>query len=182
MSKNKESTKKTETVTFRLPESILDELKSEANLEKTNLNALVLKLLSNHLQWGRYERKVGLLPMTKPFVKYAVSKMTEEEIINMAQKIEKETVTNILIFTKGHHSTTEFIEILRSWLNVAWMQHYIEIDKDHYVFKIQHDLGNKWSLYVKTMVYGLAHDVLVKKVDIKITASTITLIFPTDYS
>lgn len=180
MNKNKENAnmKKTETVTFRLPVPIIEELKREANLEKNNLNALVLKLLSNHLQWGRYERKVGLLPMTRPFVKYAISKMTEEEITNMAQKIEKETVTNILIFTKGHHSTSEFIDILRSWLNVAWMQHYVEVEKEHYIFKIQHDLGDKWSLYVKTMVYGLAHDVLVKKIDIKTTESTITLIFP----
>lgn len=175
---NEQTKKKTKTVTFRLSSSLLEELKKEADLEKINLNAFVSKVLSGHMQWGRYERKVGLLPMTKPFVKDAINRMTEEQIVNLAQKIEKDNFTNILVFTKGNQGVDEFIEILRSWLNVAYMQHYIEKGKSSYLFTIQHDLGSKWSLYVKTMVSELARDVLAKKIQIKTTESTISLTFP----
>ena len=67
-----ESDKKTQVCTLRLPASLIAEIKKEASYEKVNFNSLVLKVLSNHVLWGRYERKVGLLPMTKPFVNAAI--------------------------------------------------------------------------------------------------------------
>ena len=172
--------KKTMTVTFRLLLKLVEDLKKEAELEKINLNAFVSKILTGHMQWGRYERKVGLLPMTKPFVKDAINRMTEEEIVNLAREIEKDDFTNILVFTKGDQGVDEFIEILHSWLNVAYMQHYIEKENDSIHFTIQHDLGSKWSLYVKTMISELAHDVLGKKIRIRTTDSTVSLMFPLD--
>lgn len=62
-------------------------------MEKVSLNAFVTKIFSNHIQWEQNERKVGLLPMTKPFLK--------EQITNMAQKIEKES-----------HNIRDFVKVL----------------------------------------------------------------------
>ena len=86
----------------------------------------MIKILSNHILWEKYERKVGLLPMTKPFVKDAIHRLDDEEIKTLAKEIEKDTFSNILYFMKGSYSVEEFVEVLRTWLNVAWMQHYIE--------------------------------------------------------
>ncbi|MGH9995662.1 MAG: hypothetical protein ACRD4J_10570, partial [Nitrososphaeraceae archaeon] len=80
----------TETITFRLPTALLEELRKDAELEKINLNAFVTRIFSNHIQWERYERKMGLLPMTKPFLKEVINQLTNDQIINLAQKIEKE--------------------------------------------------------------------------------------------
>ena len=176
----KENTKKTQTNTFRFPLSLIEELKKESDLEKINLNALVIKILSNHVLWEKYERKVGLLPMTKPFVKDAIHRLDEEEIKTLAKEIEKDTFSNILHFMKGSYSVEEFVEILRTWLNVAWMQHYIEKRKDCYVFKIQHDLGAKWTLYIETLIRELFYDIVGKPLEVKSTKGNITLVFPID--
>ena len=169
---------KTKTVSIRLPSSLIEELKQEAKIEKINFNALLSKILGNHTLWEKYERKVGLLPMTKPFVKYAVEKLSDEEIAHLAEVIEKDTFSDILNFMKGEYTVEDFIEILRTWLNVAWMQHDIERKDNKFIFKIQHDLGKNWSLYVKTLSTELFHDILGKKLDVKSTKSTITLVFP----
>lgn len=50
-----------------------------------------------------------------------------------------------------------------------------------YLFNIQHDMGIKWSLYVKTLVSELSQDILGKKVEISISTNIISLIFPTEY-
>ena len=81
---------------------------------------------------------------------------------------------------KGEYTIEDFIEILRTWLNVAWMQHNIEKKNNTVIFKIQHDLGGNWSLYVKTLATELFHDILEKKLEVKLTKTTITLIFPTE--
>jgi len=171
---------KTQTVSFRLSTSLIDELKQEAKMEKMNFNALISKILENHNLWDKYERKLGLLPMTKPFVKDAIQRLTEKEIIYLAEVIEKDTFSDILNFMKGEYTVNDFIEILRTWLNVAWMQHHIETKKNTIVFKIQHDLGGKWSLYVKTLATELFYDILEKKLEVSSTKTTITLVFPID--
>src|ERR671933_745025 len=168
---------RTETITFRIPSNLVKELRKEAELERISLNAFVYKIFLNHVQWEKYERKVGLLPMTKPFLKEVINQMTDEQIINLAQRIEKNTFKNILTFMRSNHDIDNFIEILRTWLTVSWMQHNIENKNGSYLFNIHHDLGIKWSLYVKTLVSELCQDVLDKAVDIKIDDNLISLVF-----
>jgi len=180
MKKRVESTDKTKTVSFRLSSSLIEELKQEAVIEKINFNSLISKILGNHNLWEKYERKVGLLPMTKPFVKYSIQKLTDKEIIYLAEVIEKDTFSDILNFMKGEYTVEDFIEILRTWLNVAWMQHHIEKKNNTVIFKIQHDLGSGWSLYVKTLATELFYDILGKKLEVTMTKTTLKLVFPTN--
>ena len=64
-------------------------LRRDAELEKVSLNAFVTKIFSNHIQWERYERKVGLLPMTKPFLKEVINQSTNEQITNLAKRLRR---------------------------------------------------------------------------------------------
>jgi hypothetical protein len=170
----------TETITFRLSTVLLEELRKDAELEKINLNAFVTRIFSNHVQWERYERKMGLLPMTKPFLKEVINQLTNDQIINLAQKIEKENFKNILIFMNESHNLDDFVEILRTWLTVSWMQHNIVLRNGSYHFNIQHDLGYKWSLYVQTLVSELSNDILQRRAEIRITDNVISIVFPRD--
>jgi hypothetical protein len=170
----------TETITFRLSTVLLEELRKDAELEKINLNAFVTRIFSNHVQWERYERKMGLLPMTKPFLKEVINQLTNDQIINLAQKIEKENFKNILIFMNESHDLDDFVEILRTWLTVSWMQHNIILRNGSYHFNIQHDLGYKWSLYVQTLVSELSNDILQRRAEIRITDNVISIVFPRD--
>jgi hypothetical protein len=168
---------KTETVTFRLPSSLVDELRMDAELERVSLNNYVAKIFSNHIQWERYERKVGLLPMTEAFLREVLSQLTEEQIVNLAQRLEKQKFTNILAFMKNSHDVEDFVEVIRAWLTVSWMQQSIEVRDGKYHFKIQHSLGTKWSLYVKTLISELSYDILGRKSDIHILGDTLSFVF-----
>ena len=168
---------KTETVTFRLLSSLIDELRVDAELEGVSLNNYVAKIFSNHIQWERYERKVGLLPMTEAFLREVLSQLTDEQIVNLAQRLEKQKFTNILAFMKNSHDVEDFVEVMRAWLTVSWMQQSIEVRDGKYYFKIQHSLGSKWSLYVKTLISELSYDILGRKSDIRILGDTLSFVF-----
>ena len=180
VNKTNTSKKKTQTMTFRLDSELVEEIKNDAEFERINVNSLVSKILSNHIVWEKYERKLGLLPMTKPFVQYSINGMDDEAIIHLAEKVEKDTFSDILNFMKGDYTVEDFIEILRSWIYVAWMQHDVIKGKDSYTFKINHDLGRKWSLYIKTLVTELFYDILQKSLKVKSTKNTVTLVFPNE--
>ena len=168
---------KTETVTFRLPSSLIGELRMDAELEGVSLNNYVAKIFSNYIQWERYERKVGLLPMTEAFLREVLSQLTDEQIVNLAQRLEKQKFTNILAFMKNSHDVEDFVEVMRAWLTVSWMQQSIKVRDGKYHFKIQHSLGTKWSLYVKTLISELSYDILGKKSDIRILGDTLSFVF-----
>jgi hypothetical protein len=168
---------KTETVTFRLPSTLIDELRSDAELEGISLNNYVAKVFSNHVQWERYERKVGLLPMTEAFLSEVLNQLTDQQIVNLAQKLEKQKFRNILAFMKDSHDVNDFVDVMRTWLTVSWMQQNIEVRNGKYYFKIQHNLGAKWSLYVKTLISELSYDILGRKADIRMIGDTISFVF-----
>lgn len=168
---------KTETVTFRFQSSLIDELRMDAELQGISLNNYAAKIFSNHIQWERYERKVGLLPMTEAFLREVLSQLTDEQIVNLAQRLEKQKFTNILAFMKNSHEVDDFVEVIRAWLTVSWMQQNIEVRDGKYYFKIQHSLGSKWSLYVKTLLSELSYDILGRKADISIVGDTLSFVF-----
>lgn len=168
---------KTETVTFRLQSSLIDELRMDAELEGVSLNNYAAKIFLNHVQWEKYERKVGLLPMTEAFLSEVLSQLNDQQIVNLAQKLEKQKFRNILAFMKNSDSVEDFVEVMRAWLTVSWMQQHIEVRDGKYYFKIQHSLGAKWSLYVKTLLSELSYDILGKKADIRIIGDTLSFVF-----
>lgn len=168
---------RTETITFRLSSALIDELRNDAGLEGVSLNSYAARIFTNHVQWERYERKVGLLPMTEAFLKETLDQLTDEQVVNLAQKLEKQKFKNILAFMKDNPGVADFVELLRTWLNVSWMQQNVEIRNGTYQFKIQHGLGGKWSLYVKTLIAELAQDVLGKKATIRTVGDTISFSF-----
>jgi hypothetical protein len=168
---------KTETVTFRLPSSLIDELRSDAEIGGVSLNNYVAKIFSNHVQWERYERKVGLLPMTEAFLSEVLNQLGDQQIVNLAQKLEKEKFRNIIAFMRDSQDVSDFVEVMRAWLTVSWMQQNIEVRDGTYYFKIQHSLGPKWSLYVKTLLSELSQDILGKKAEISIIGDTISFVF-----
>ena len=168
---------KTETVTFRFPSYLIDELRTDAELQGISLNNYAAKIFSNHIQWERYERKVGLLPMTEAFLKEVLSQLTDEQIVNLAQRLEKQKFTNILAFMKNSHEVDDFVEVIRAWLTVSWMQQNIEVRDGKYYFKIQHSLGSKWSLYVKTLLSELSYDILGRRADISVVGDTLSFVF-----
>ena len=149
----------------------------DAELEGVSLNSYAARIFTNHVQWERYERKVGLLPMTEAFLGEVLNQMEDEQIVNLAQKIEKQKFKNIIAFMKDSHGIADFVEIIRTWLTVSWMQQNIEVRDGTYHFKIQHSLGDKWSLYVKTLISGLSQDILGKRADIRTVGNTISFAF-----
>ncbi len=168
---------KTETVTFRLQTPLIDELRTDAELEGVSLNNYVAKIFSNHIQWERYERKVGLLPMTEAFLSEVLGQLSDQQVVNLAQKLEKQKFRNILAFMRDGPDAEAFVDVMRAWLTVSWMQQSIEVREGKYFFKIQHSLGPKWSLYVKTLISELSHDILGKKADITVVGETISFVF-----
>ena len=90
--------------------------------------------------------------------------MTKDEIIDMANSIGKNVVRDIALFMKGDINLYSFV----SWFEARMRASSIEINHTingaHHTFIIKHDLGENWSLYYKTVLNLIFHEILDKKI------------------
>ncbi len=175
-SSNGES-KKTSTMTFRIDENVLNILRSESERNQVTLNSLVNQLLKRYVEWDMYEPKVGLIPIAKPIVVELFSKMSKEDISNMAKKIGKDVVHDIALFMKNKMDLDSFLSWFETRMTSSLTETNHTIQDGYHVYVLKHELGENWSLYHKIVIELLFNEIFNKTVNVTVSNTTIRFRF-----
>ncbi len=141
----------TRSITYRLPEKMIDELDGEAKQKKISQNVLVRQILERYLQWGRYSEKIGMIPVPKEILETLGEELDGrdiDEIINVVFPMIKNTV----MFIKGGYDLERCIETLEDYMRASGMNSDHRVDGELHSFIIQHDLGMKWSVFTEQLL------------------------------
>jgi hypothetical protein len=79
-STNNNQQRMTESISFRLEDDVLDQLRDLANQRKMSLNSLVSQILDNYLKMGIYDKAFGFFAMGKDALRLALAKLNDDEI------------------------------------------------------------------------------------------------------
>lgn len=169
------SSQKSKNTTFRLDSFVLGELQREANQNETSLNVLVNQILKEYIEWGKYERKLGLIPVPKILLSSLIHetmllaesngipiKTYREKLIKYAAEIAFSNIKDCVIVMKKKFDFWSVLSVLEEYMKVSGItsDHRIESGRKH-IFMIQHDLGEYWSLFAKELLtlifYNIAH-------------------------
>ena len=175
---------KTRSITYRLPEKLVEELETEAMQKNISQNVLVKQILEKFIQWDRFSDKIGMIPVPKSILEALGVDMEGkdiDEIINVIKPIIKDNV----MFIKGDYDLKRCIETLEDYMRATGMKsdHRIEGDLHHFI--IQHELGMKWSIFTEQLLKEIFHDFLPdKNLKCKTTDSTViaTISLGSDFS
>ena len=168
------SAKKTVTMTFRIEEEVLGQLRSESGKKEVSLNILVNQVLRRFVEWDMYESKVGMIPIARPVVHMLFENMSEDEIVEMACRIGKGAVHDIALFMKSRMDLESFLSWLETRLKSSSMEFSHSVKDDRHAFIIKHDLGRNWSLYHKTILELIFSEALDRRVSVAITDTTMS--------
>jgi len=164
-------------MTFRIDEAVMNILRTESDSREVSLNTLVNQILKRFVLWDRYESRVGMIPLARSVVSALFDKMTQEEIIEMAQQLGKNAVHDIALFMKGKIDLSSFI----SWFEMRMKSSSIEVSHSkqngQHIYIVKHDLGYNWSLYHKTVLELIFNEVLTRRIQITMTHTTLSLEF-----
>ena len=141
----------TRSITYRLPEKLINELDGEAKQRKISQNVLVKQILERYIQWDRYSEKIGMVPVPKEIVETLGSDLDGrdiDEIINVVFPMIK----NNVMFIKGGYDLERCIETLEDYMRSSGMKSDHRIDGELHTFIIQHDLGMKWSVFTEQLL------------------------------
>ena len=137
------------------------------------------QVLKSFLEWHIYEPKVGFVPILKPVVKQLFSKMTREQIIEMAVDTGKEEVQNAIYFMKGNIDLNSFLSWFENRMKNSSIQvsHTFERASRIHTYVVKHDISENWSFYLKEIIEYIFNNVLQKRVEISLSSSMLAFKF-----
>jgi hypothetical protein len=153
---------KTRSITYRLPENLVEELETESMEKNISQNVLVKQILEKHVQWDRYADKIGMIPVPKNILDELGKEMSGEDIDSII-KVILPMIKESVLFMKGKYDLKRCIETLEDYMKASGMKsdHRIEGELHHFI--VQHELGIKWSLLTEKLLKDIFNEFLPDK-------------------
>jgi hypothetical protein len=166
-----------ETTTFRLNESVMNSIRAEAENKVMSTNNLVNTILRRFVESDSVDSTSGLVHMSRPVVIELFGKKTDQEVVELAQGIGKNSIYNSVLFMTGKRDLDTFLLWLENDLNEHSVntRHIVEGNMHRYIIK--HDLGPKFSLYYKTAIESIFRDFYGEKAHFTISDELIIFKF-----
>ncbi len=165
-----QSKKSTRSITFRLDSKVIDEMQREANQNEISLNVLVNQTLKKYTEWGRYENKIGMMPVPKLMLSSLIDRAIEiakktgilndtnlepyrNQVIKEAANTAYDLMKDAVLFMRKDYNLWTVLSVLQEYMKISGIDsdHRIESGRKH-VFVIKHELGQNWSLFTKELL------------------------------
>ena len=179
--------KKSRSITFRLDSHIVDELQRDANQNEISLNVLVNQILRMYVEWGRYEHKLGMMPVPQNFFSSLIQETIrlaesneipldpyKEKLIKYSAEVAFYNIKESVILMRKKFDLWSVLSVLQEYMKVSGItaDHRIEGGKKH-IFVIQHELGEYWSLFAKELLNLIFYNLANVRAEIQITEKSI---------
>ncbi|AIF82229.1 hypothetical protein NTE_00147 [Candidatus Nitrososphaera evergladensis SR1] len=153
------SKEETETKTFRVKSSVLDQLKREAEEEGISLNSLVHKAFMQYIWCNTKTAKGMMVPVSKARLRVIMEKMTEEEIIEVSQANSKTDPKALQFILHGEYSEDALIESLEIWSIASRFTFSKKRTQDNKIqLLVHHNMGYKCSLFFCKTIAEAIHN------------------------
>ncbi|AIF84180.1 hypothetical protein NTE_02125 [Candidatus Nitrososphaera evergladensis SR1] len=145
------------SITFRVDSRRVDQLRIIAAEQGMSLNLLVSHILSSYLEWESIAPKAGLAIVQKEVIKAFVNQMGDDELKKTAIKAADSFLETLLLMT-GKKDVDSVLFVLRSKFKRSGFTIRSFEETDGRKILVQHDMGNKVSIFFKMYVERLINN------------------------
>lgn len=142
-------------ISFRINEKTKQALEDECELKNVSVNSALNKMVDNHLKWEKFAQEIGLIFVTKAIFRELLTKMEDSEIKILATTICRSALKNAAVYMRGEFNYENLIEVIDMWLSHSHIPFRRIAVNSHEKYILQHDLGEKYSVYIHTSVTTL---------------------------
>jgi superfamily I DNA and RNA helicase len=142
--------KKTMLRTIRLSKSLDDLLQKDANSKRITVGALISTILTKYSQWDRYTEKFDTITFGHETLRAILEATEDEALIRKAREIGAKIPKEFLMFWFKRTDLESYLRYLELLCNYGgFARHELEVDNGSYVITLLHNMGEKWSLFLK---------------------------------
>jgi len=165
----------TESITFRIGKSILDELRQDADHKLKSVNTLVNQIIKSYITWHKPARKSGFGYFDNVLVSYIINILSDEQIIQVAEQYCKQRLKDIAFMLYSENTFLSFINGILCWIETSGFSYkYNNVDDAHTLI-IKFDMGRNWSLYFKTYMQLVLEYYKIKDAQCEMTDNTVII-------
>ena len=156
--------KTTESVTLRFHKHVLDRLRKDAQDKQISLNTLLNQIAIQHLDWHAHAAKAGFITVRKNNIMKMLEKISEREIIEIAERTARESKEFVMML-RNEYSLISALDVIETWIEIAGYSYRHEVRGSEHFFIVQHDMGIKWSLFIREIYRFVFEDFGLARVD-----------------
>jgi predicted DNA binding CopG/RHH family protein len=147
---------------LRIPSNLLESLKDEAAKDDVSVNSLIITVLRKYTSWGRFQERLGFMPLHKSMILTMLDKLTSEEIEEIGRMQKDQTIRDFLLFESGYNlkSFMKWIELRCKVLGFELVVKQETNPTPSVFVMIHHNMGENWSLYYKGMFSAVLQELL----------------------
>jgi hypothetical protein len=174
------SKRKTETIAFRLDNSVIEKLKKEAEQKAISVNTLAGHIFKQHIDWHSNAAKAGFVTVRRGLIVKLLELTSETELVKIAEYIAKKETKNFVMMLRNEYNITSALDVVEMWIRIAGYPYRHDANYSRHSYTIQHDMGKKWSLYLSEQYRFLFEDFGLKKVNFDVTDSMLAFTVDTE--
>lgn len=172
-----EDTKKTRSMSFRLPEEIAESLETEATVKGLSTSTILTQVCRHHFGYEGNTGKAGLVAIPKSLLTRLMDGYADDKIISMADYVSRDVMTDIMAVLENEYTVETFLHTIESWAKASRMPFRRETKGQLNTCIIQHDLGRNWSLYLGTLMKIVIEEIAQKRASITISNNSVRIMF-----
>jgi hypothetical protein len=166
--------RKTETIAFRLEDSTIQKLRNEAEQKEISLNTLVSQIFNQHIGWHSNAVKAGFLTVRKDLIAELLRLAPEEKLAEIAEYVAKKGTRDFVLMLRNEYNITSALDVIETWIRIAGYPYRHDVNYAKHSYTIQHDMGRKWSIYLKEQYESLFEDFELRRVHFTVTETTLS--------
>ena len=141
----------TDTISYRLPSKLLDDLETEAREKNISQNVLVKQILMKYVRWERFAQKMGIIPVPQKILESLGGDMSHKDVLKIIDVLFISIKDSVMLM-KGGYDLKRTIETLEDYMRSSGMEsdHRIEGELHHFI--IQHKMGMQWSIFTELLL------------------------------
>jgi hypothetical protein len=161
-------TPKPVTHSVRMERRLYEQLSKETAAKSVSFNSLVNQVLTKYIAFDKYVPDLQFVLIHKDLIVRGLETQSDDQVLASGE-VAGSAFARDTILTMGlplnRESLLYFIDpVLSRYKNFADCQRYHREGKE--VFYLKHNLGAKWSLFLKGYVSGAVKNILNKEIEI----------------
>jgi hypothetical protein len=126
-------------------------------------------------EWHNLASQAKLYYMPKSFLMRIIESLAEEELDELARDTAKNDIVDVSLFLRGSFTLTSLSDLTETWLRISRIPHRFESYEDHDRIIIEHDMGFKYSYFIKQIARYVLEVALEAKMSCDTTDNTVVL-------
>ena len=165
------------STTIRIPNDIYEKIDFEASSQDSHVSTIINNILRKYATWDRFVSDIGFMYMQKPLLRALLEKISEKDISLISKTVGYARTRDAVLFISGKVDVKGIIDVVKLWLNSSKIPIRIIENTDNVEFIVQHNLGQKWSIYFSNVLKELFSELKIKPVEEDIEEHTVEITF-----